>query len=125
MSLDKEEAARILGVAAYEITEVEHRADGWWALQHDMASHVNIWRHVPGWLAVDEVLAEPDDGPPVGDVDGDGVPDGPAYEVLAWVHAVVDDDEVKRRAVQAFNVEGDKGKKARKGLLADLEKIGS
>jgi hypothetical protein len=123
MSLNTDEAARILGVAAYEVTAVERRRDGWWALQHDMASHVDLWRHVPGWLVVDADLAEPDDAAPVGDVDGDGVPDGPAHEVLSWVHAGTDEAEVQRRAVEAFNAEGDKGKKARKTLLADLEKL--
>lgn len=55
------------------------------------------------------------DGPAV-DTDGDGVPEGNVEQVLTWVG---DDRE---RAVAAFNAEADRGDKARKTLLAELEK---
>jgi hypothetical protein len=46
--MDMQEAARRLGVAESEIVDIRYHA-GWWEVQHhDMASHEENWRPVPG-----------------------------------------------------------------------------
>jgi len=46
--MDLSEAARRLGVAAHEIVDIRDHA-GWWEVRHhDMASHEETWRPVPG-----------------------------------------------------------------------------
>lgn len=46
--MDKAEAARRLSVAEHEVVDVRP-TDGWWeALHHDMASHAEQWKLVPG-----------------------------------------------------------------------------
>lgn len=49
-------AAQLLGVAAHEVSAVEHTAEGWIAVHEDMASHVTTRRLIPG----------ADDAPPGG-----------------------------------------------------------
>jgi hypothetical protein len=60
-------------------------------------------------------LAEPD-GPAV-DVDGDGVPDGTAKQILEWAGPDID------RAALALAAEREKGDDARTTLIAALEKL--
>lgn len=43
-----EEAAAVLGIAAYEVLDVRPADTGWEILHHDMSSHVECWRPVPG-----------------------------------------------------------------------------
>lgn len=46
--MDQAEAARRLSVAEHEVVGVRP-ANGWWeALHHDMASHAEEWKLVPG-----------------------------------------------------------------------------
>jgi hypothetical protein len=145
MSLTADEAARILGVAAHEVLKVEHRDGGWWAHHEDMASHTRTWRSVPGHelaasfaglgdpafaAAVDAdavtiacpacVLGEcsiPEhQAVPVGDTDGDGVPDGAIAEVLEWV------GEDHDRAVRALEAEGERPA-PRTTLITALQKV--
>lgn len=48
------EAARRLGVAAHEIVDIRDHA-GWWEVRHhDMASHDETWRVVPGAPAAEQ-----------------------------------------------------------------------
>lgn len=63
--------------------------------------------------------AEPD-GPGV-DLDGDGVPEGNAHQVVDWVNE--DGADRIARAQLALDAENAKGDTARKGLTADLQKI--
>jgi hypothetical protein len=109
MSLSTDDAARILGVAPYEIISTRWDDGGWWALQHDMASHIQLWRHIPGSQPgpVDE---------PVGDLDGDGVPDGGVVEVLGWVGG----DRGKAGAALVAETVRDK---PRSTLIAALERL--
>jgi hypothetical protein len=118
MSLSTDEAARILGVASHEIERVECRDGGWFALQHDMASHATVWRHVPGHELAASAVAEegPEEVAPVGDADGDGVPDGAVAEVLDWVG---DDSDRAVRAIEAEEVR----EKPRTTLISALEKL--
>lgn len=44
--MNKATVARVLGVAEHEVLDVVHRAEGWFALHHDMASHDESWRPV-------------------------------------------------------------------------------
>lgn len=46
--MDKIEAARLLGVAEGEVVDIEAHAGWWHVLHHDMASHDETWRDVPG-----------------------------------------------------------------------------
>lgn len=57
---------------------------------------------------------EPDE--PAVDLDGDGVPDGTANQVMQWV------GEDKERALQALLAEKGRGNEARSSLIARLEK---
>lgn len=143
--MDPIEAARLLGVADTEVVDVRAHA-GWWdALHHDQASHEETWREVPGnpetpaddpaepvAYVVGEsgpelvdipagasvAQAVPDDDPdgPGVDTDGDGVPEGSARQILAWV------DGDRDRAAQALAAE--QGREApRSTLVAALEKL--
>lgn len=61
--MDRSEAARRLGVAESEIVDVRDHA-GWWEVHHhDMASHDETWRAVPGAPEVvpDDVPVEQDE----------------------------------------------------------------
>ncbi|HEX8006702.1 MAG TPA: hypothetical protein VF482_09785 [Trebonia sp.] len=61
--MNKATVARVLGVAEHEVLDVVHRAEGWFALHHDMASHDESWRPVtpPGDAqAPTEPAAEPE-----------------------------------------------------------------
>jgi hypothetical protein len=123
--MDKHEAARLLGVAEHEILSVRHDAEGWWAHHEDMASHVRTWRHIPGWQVASETASPPEEpasppeeeatGPAV-DVDGDGVPDGTASQVLEWVG----DDPARAALALAAEAARDK---PRILLSAALEKL--
>lgn len=95
-------------------------------------AHRTYWRYevhslaagqeVPAGEFADHLVAsgapvlEQDDNTP--DVDGDGVPDGSAKDVLGWVG----DDPA--RAALALQAESRRGS-PRKALTADLEKIAS
>jgi hypothetical protein len=132
--VDKYEAARLLSVAESEIVEVRQDADGWYALHHDMASHTQVWRHIPAWQVPAAAAAEEGDEPeqdggdssdtveeeeaaePVGDLDGDGVPDGTAAEVLEWV---ADDPQRAGAALVAETAR----ERPRSTLVAHLEKL--
>lgn len=70
---------------------------------------------------VEEVQPDDPDGSGV-DENGDGVPEGSAAQVLAWVNEG-DGEERLDRARMAQEAELVKGDNARKGLLADLGKI--
>lgn len=59
--MDRSEAARRLGVADTEIVDIRDHA-GWWEVRHhDMASHDETWRAVPGAPEVvpDDVPVDP------------------------------------------------------------------
>jgi len=123
--VDKSEVARHLGVADTEIVEVRYDEQGWHVLHHDMASHNQQWKLVPGWSVPPAPALVGEDGPelvqppaaePVGDLDGDGVPDGTAAEVLEWVG---DDPD---RAAAALKAEGERDK-PRTTLVSALEKL--
>jgi hypothetical protein len=62
--MDMQEAARRLGVAESEIVNIRDHAGLWDVLHHDMASHDENWRLVPG--APETVVGE--DGPELVDV---------------------------------------------------------
>lgn len=134
--MDRAEAARRLSVAEHEIVDVRP-ADGWWeALHHDMASHEETWRPVPGRpLASGGIVTssglylvgeqgpedveqpERDSGVEGSPESGFGeVPDGPAKDVLAWVG---DDSD---RAVAALEAEEARDQ-PRTTLVAALEKV--
>lgn len=69
-----------------------------------------------------EVLDEDDpDGPGV-DLDGDGVPEGSAPQVLDWVNAGGSEAAVKDRATLALTAEQAK-EKPRSGLITSLTKL--
>lgn len=132
--MNTHEAARLLGVASHEVLEVRHDTEGWWALHEDMASHIRLWRNIPAWQLVGERSAEiamlpsgavvresgttPEEvatGPAV-DVDGDGVPDGTAAQILEWVG---DDPGRAERALAAESARD----RPRTVLTAALEKL--
>lgn len=135
--MDLAEAARRLSVAEHEIVDVRP-ADGWWeALRHDMASHEEEWRPVPGrplatggivkrtgLVLVGEqgpelvpVQPERDSGVEGSPESGSGeVPDGNRDVVLAWVG---DDSD---RAVAALEAE-ELREQPRTTLVAALEKV--
>lgn len=46
--MDLSEAARLLGVADSEVREVRDAGGRFEVLHHDMASHEETWREVPG-----------------------------------------------------------------------------
>lgn len=82
---------------------------------------------VPDWLGNDLIriggdfeevaaTAATDEGPAV-DLDGDGVPDGTANQVLEWVGSD------RERAAAALAAEHAKGDAARSSLVAKLEKL--
>lgn len=123
------EAAHRLGVAEAEVVDVRAHAGWWEARHHDMASHEEAWRPVPG---APEQTPEPapdaegssgagagqeddPDGPGV-DTDGDGVPEGSAQQILAWV------GDNRDRAAQALAAEEQRDK-PRTTLVAALEKV--
>lgn len=121
--MSKDEAARILGIAEWEVVEVRDGA----ALVHDSASHEETWRRLTSAQPAGKLdatirrtredlaqLAEEFDA--VGDLDGDGVPDGTAAEVLAWVG----DDPDKAGAALVAESARDK---PRSTLIAALEKL--
>lgn len=123
--MDLAEAAHRLYVAEHEIVDVRPAAGGWEALHHDMASHEETWRRVPG---ADE-QPEPDPNPapalkPERDSGVEGspesgsgeVPDGNRDAVLAWVG---DDPD---RAVAALEAE-ELREQPRTTLVAALEKV--
>lgn len=63
--MDLAEAARRFGVAESEIVGIRPAGSWWEALHHDMASHEETWRTVPG---APELTLERDSGvvePPV------------------------------------------------------------
>lgn len=107
--MDTHEAAQILSVADHEVIDVKQDAGWWHALHHDMASHEETWR---------QVAPVPEAAPTeqVGDLDGDGVPDGNAKEVLDWV------GEDRDRAAAALVAEATRDK-PRSTLVAALEKL--
>lgn len=105
--MDTHEAAQILSVASHEVVDVRQEAGWWHALHHDMASHEETWR---------QVAPADDPAEPVGDLDGDGVPDGNAKEVLDWV------GEDRDRAGAALVAETARDK-PRSTLVAALEKV--
>lgn len=110
------EAAQRLGVAEAEVVDVKAEAGWWHALHHDMASHGEQWRPVPGAPAEDPPESAPEaEGSPGAD-SGDQVPDGPAKDVLAWVG---DDSD---RAVAALEAEEARDQ-PRTTLVAALEKV--
>lgn len=136
--MDRAEAARQLSVAEHEIVDVRP-ADGWWeALHHDMSSHEEAWRRVPGTpkyvgeqgpeLIDAETVAnignalaseqpERDSGVEGSPESGFGeVPDGTVAAVLDWVG---DDSD---RAVAAIEAEEARDQ-PRTTLVAALEKV--
>lgn len=66
----------------------------------------------------DAILEDGEEGPAV-DLDGDGVPDGTANQILDWV------GEDKERAAAALAAEEAKGDAARSTLVAKLTKLAS
>lgn len=114
--MDMSEAARMLGVADTEIVDVRQQGQQWEALHHDMASHVERWRPIPGAVSAPPEVQPDESGEPVGDLDGDGVPDGTAAEVLEWVG----DDRDRAGAALLAETARDK---PRTTLVAALEKL--
>jgi len=113
------EAARLLGVAEHEVVDVTAHAGWWHVLHHDMASHEETVRKLPGAPAGPEPtasLADDDPDGPTVDTDGDGVPEGSARQILEWVG---DDHD---RAAQALAAE-ERREKPRTTLVAALEKV--
>lgn len=110
------EAARRLNVAEAEVLDVKAEAGWWHALHHDMASHVEEWRPVPGSPAADSPEPEPEAEGSDRPGSGDQVPDGTIAEVLDWVG---DDSD---RAVAALEAEEERDQ-SRTTLVAALEKV--
>lgn len=121
--MDLAEAARRLSVAEHEVVAVRP-ADNWWeALYHDMASHEETWRPVPG--AGEQPESDPNPAPVLErdsgteglPESGSGeVPDGNRDVVLEWVG---DDSD---RAVAALEAE-ELRDQPRSTLVAALEKV--
>lgn len=122
--MDKQEAARRLGAPEAEIAAVRDTDHG------TVATHIDGYEYLITDGAVAFYLARPKgsdfplfvppasvDEPPAVDVDGDGVPDGTAAQILAWVG----DD--RDRAAQALAAERAKSDNARATLVARLEKL--
>lgn len=142
--LSNQEAARILGVAEWEVLDTRLDDTGWSALVHDSASHEDTWRIVQRYAAGGVIhsggryLIRGEHGPeefvPLADIAeknradlkelaeefdqkaDDAVPEGTAAEVLAWVG---DDPE---RAGAALVAESTRDK-PRSTLIAALEKL--
>lgn len=59
--MDLSEAARMLGVADSEVREVRVAGGRFEVLHHDMASHEETWRPVPGGPEPADDAVEPED----------------------------------------------------------------
>lgn len=122
--MDKLQAAARLGVPETEVAGVRDTMHGWVATTTDGreylitdAGSLAFYGSGPKETAFPVFVppAEPD-GPAV-DVDGDGVPDGTAKQILEWAGPDVD------RAALALAAEREKGDDARTTLIAALEKL--
>jgi hypothetical protein len=122
--MDRQAAATLLGVPVREVRAVdddviETRDGALYEVPDGMVDHwvrTNPGKTPPRFHAVtvEEELADEE---PAVDVDGDGVPDGTAKQILEWVG----DDPV--RAAKARDAEVAKGGSARQTLVAALEKL--
>ena len=114
-SMTREEAARVLGMKAREVTDW----DGEVALLFDgtrFEVHSDgAFEQLRGMHPAAPVVVAPEEAVGALDADPDVVPDGTVAEVLAWVG---NDPE---RARQALGVE--QQDKRRAGLTAQLEKL--
>lgn len=75
--MNKATVARVLGVAEHEVLDVVHRAEGWFALHHDMASHDETWRPVTppaDAQAPTEPATEPEQAEPAADAGTESEP---------------------------------------------------
>lgn len=113
--MDATEAAHLLGVAPYEVSDVRHHAGWWEARHHDMASHVDSWRPVVPAPA-DTPDTPTDTGETEPGTEPGEVPDGSAREVLEWVDG---DPGRARAAIAAEN----RRERPRVTLLGALESI--
>lgn len=121
--MDRQSAAALLDVPPREVRAWDEDTvttrDG--AIYELPEGPVDHWvRTNPGKTPVryHAVTAEPaPDDEPAEDLDGDGVPDGTAQQILEWVGV---DTE---RAKLALAAEQARGVAARKSLLAALEKL--
>lgn len=124
--MDRQSAAALLGVPVREVRAVDDdtattRDGAIYELPPDGAVIDHWVRTNPGKtparfhaaIAVPEV----DEDDPAVDVDGDGVPDGTAKQILDWVG----DDPV--RAAKARDAETAKGASARTSLVTALDKL--
>lgn len=123
--MDRQTATALLGVPPREIStwddDTVTTRDG--VIYEVPDGPVDHWvRTNPGKTPVryHAVVAEPeptDDEEPAVDVDGDGVPDGTANQILEWV------GEDPERAKLALAAEQARGASARKSLVSSLEKL--
>lgn len=125
MSLTPADAAVRLGVPEAEVAAVRDTIHGPVVTTTDGREYIvtdvgnlAFYGDAPKETAFPVFVPAPvvDDEPAV-DGDGDGVPDGSAKQVLAWVR----DD--RDRAAQALAAERSKGDDARSTLVAALEKL--
>lgn len=99
-------AHELLAIKGNDYTEV---------MPHTEKHESNVdWKPVE--VGDDAVVEDGEEGP-AEDVDGDGVPDGTANQVLAWV------GEDKERAAAALAAEVAKGDDARSSLVAKLSRL--
>jgi hypothetical protein len=113
--MDNPEAARLLGVAEAEVVDVKAHAGWWHVLHHDMASHEETWKDLPG-RPLEAVAVELPEDKVVPAAESETVPDGTAKEVLEWVG---DDSD---RAVAALDAEEARDQ-PRSTLVTALEKV--
>lgn len=108
--MDRDEAARLMGMKPAEVLEVEVTADG-----HVVTTHDGVRTLLPGPAAAGVVDEQPVSEPEPEPI-GDEVPDGSAKDVLAWV------GEDSDRAIRALEAEG-RREPPRKVLMGQLEKV--
>jgi hypothetical protein len=126
--LDRQSAARRLGVPEAEVVAIRDEADGPVITTLDGREYIALGDGYDQKLAYFKVgpqntafpihiPVEEDADEPAVDVDGDGVPDGTVKQILEWVGTD------RQRAAQALAVEREKEADARTTLIRDLEKL--
>ncbi|OLE21671.1 MAG: hypothetical protein AUG49_21430 [Catenulispora sp. 13_1_20CM_3_70_7] len=124
--MDRQAAAALLGVPLREVRTVDENwivtTDGGHYEVPDEGASVLRWvrtnpKQTPPRFHPESAGPEDlDEGEPV-DIDGDGVPDGTAKQIIEWVG----EDPVRGKA--ALDAERAKGGSARTSLVAALEKL--